>query len=643
MKRRLLATSALCALAAAIAAPAGAADQMVRKAPPPVKAPDWTGFYIGATAGEGLDSSNTSESWNWLTVFPTGTLIGVGGGPLVAAAGTNTFTTPFGSSYHHSTLGLIGGVEAGYNWQVGRTVWGLEGDFSGMLQNERATFSAQPVPGVFPPLPNFFFIPGSSQNWTSEEKLDWLTTLRTRLGWVQDTNLWYVTGGGAAARIETNYQLLTSPGFAGLSAAAGPFGPGTFAQFGLPGGAAPSSFGTTRIGWVMGGGVETDISRLLGWGPGWSGKLEYLFADLGTVNHAYQAALAPVCAASCAVPATGTTVFSSSIRVQEHIFRAGLNYRFGASPMAPVAVSTAVYKAPVKAPPKSDWTGFYEGLTLGGGMDRSSTSESWNWLMIFPTGSLIGVGGGPLTATTTTTSFTVPFGAQYHHSAGGVVGGAEAGYNWQVGRAVVGLEGDFSGTSQRETVLYTAAPVPSVFPPLPNFFFIPGTTQAWTSEEKLDWLATARTRVGWVQDSNLWYLTGGLAAGRIETNYVLLSSPGFAGLATASGTNGPGTFAQFGLPGGAAPAGGSTTRLGWVAGGGVETDIGRWLGWGPRWTGKIEYLFADLGVVQHSFQAALAPVCSTTCSQPAIGTTLFTSAIRFQDQILRVGVNYKLW
>jgi outer membrane immunogenic protein len=309
----------------------------------PLKAPaaafaDWSGYYVGFNVGAGQDSSKTNENWLWTTNYPAGALLGVGGGPLVATAAPTSFGSNFSDRYHHSSLGVIGGLEGGYNWQKGRLVYGVEGDFTPSSQSNPVSYSAQPVAGIFPPLPNFFFIPGSTQGWNSVEKLEWLTTLRGRVGITSDSSLWYATGGLAVARIGTSYTLVSSPGFGGLATASGGFGPGTFAQWGLPGGLASAHFGTTKVGWVVGGGVETALNRLLGFGSSnWTTKIEYLFADLGTVNTVIGTGLVPVCATTCATPATGSTAFVGSTHVYEQILRVGFNYRFAAAQSALVS------------------------------------------------------------------------------------------------------------------------------------------------------------------------------------------------------------------------------------------------------------------------------------------------------------------
>ena len=80
---------------------------------------------------------------------------------------------------------------------------------------------------------------------------------------------------------------------------------------------------------MIGGGVESSLNRLLGLGTSnGTTKLEYLYADLGTLNNSIGTGLVPICGTTCAAPVTGTTTFNSSIHVHEQILRVGLNYRF---------------------------------------------------------------------------------------------------------------------------------------------------------------------------------------------------------------------------------------------------------------------------------------------------------------------------
>src|SRR5258707_900743 len=58
-------------------------------------------------------------AYNW-----TGAYIGLNGG---GAWGNSSYSAPFASNSIKTSGGLIGGT-LGYNWQIGRTVFGLEGD-----------------------------------------------------------------------------------------------------------------------------------------------------------------------------------------------------------------------------------------------------------------------------------------------------------------------------------------------------------------------------------------------------------------------------------------------------------------------------------------------------------------------------------
>jgi outer membrane immunogenic protein len=176
---------------------AGAADLSVAplyKAPPSQLSQvyNWTGFYLGINGGGGWGHSYWSAN---------GTGMGLSGG-------------------------LIGGT-AGYNWQAGRAVFGLEGDADWSGLSGTRTTAGCPA--------------GCS---TSDS---WLSTVRGRVGYAFDRFLPYVTGGLAVGDIQAN-----TPGFPGAS--------------------------TTNAGWTVGGGVEVAL-------PGnWSAKAEYLHVDLGRFN-----------------------------------------------------------------------------------------------------------------------------------------------------------------------------------------------------------------------------------------------------------------------------------------------------------------------------------------------------------------------
>ena len=94
-------------------------------------------------------------------------------------------------------------------------------------------------------------------------------------------------------------------------------------------------------------------------------------------------------------------------------------------------------------------------------------------------------------------------------------------------------------------------------------------TSAWVNQHKIDWLASFRGRMGLAVQDTLVYVTGGVAVGH-DQDYKPLSQikP---------------------LPISATTARSARTKVGWVAGGGVEHR------WNRNWSFKAEALYYDLG------------------------------------------------
>jgi outer membrane immunogenic protein len=104
------------ALATAGISAASAADLPMRSAPPApyiaaVPVFTWTGFYVGAQVGYGWNANEND------IVLPTGFVVESG---------------DFGDSGD----GFLAGVHAGYNYQIGSFVVGLEGDIEGVFGDD---------------------------------------------------------------------------------------------------------------------------------------------------------------------------------------------------------------------------------------------------------------------------------------------------------------------------------------------------------------------------------------------------------------------------------------------------------------------------------------------------------------------------
>src|SRR5262245_42774865 len=116
-------TACVATIAALIGAPAFAADMAV-KAPLPAPAPvfSWAGFYIGLNAGGSWSTETTTTS----TACPTnGYYCFPSPDPRIAA--NLVAISADGSGTFHNTE-FTGGVQAGYNWQSGNWVLGVEAD-----------------------------------------------------------------------------------------------------------------------------------------------------------------------------------------------------------------------------------------------------------------------------------------------------------------------------------------------------------------------------------------------------------------------------------------------------------------------------------------------------------------------------------
>jgi outer membrane immunogenic protein len=346
---------------AGFASGAMAADLPAYKARPmAAPAPSWTGFYIGAHAGWGWSDTNGTAS---------STALGVAGNSIFLPA-----------AYDLGSDGAVFGGQIGYNWQAGNWVVGVEGDFSGAGISGFQSQAPQLNPFVAGPVP-----PGGTS--FMRQDINWLASVRGRLGYAWGPSLLYVTGGAAWADV-------------GYSADASPTG------FAAGCCAFPASFGNTRSGWTIGGGFEHMITG------NWSVRGEYLYYSFegDTITAPIVSPLAPL-------TSRATYAFDD---LDIHVFRFGLNYKLGADP----AYSAMAMAAPV---PQS-WAGFYIGVHGGWGWsDTSATASS-----------------GPLTGALAAPSLFLP--AAYDVGSDGAVFGGQIGYNWQAGNWVFGVEGDFSGT-----------------------------------------------------------------------------------------------------------------------------------------------------------------------------------------------------
>jgi outer membrane immunogenic protein len=137
---------------------------------------------------------------------------------------------------------------------------------------------------------------------TRSQKLDFLGTLRGRLGWAPNGPwLVYVTGGLAYGHTETSASFAeTSCGGVNANSAA--------------------SINAWRAGWTVGGGFEWMIA------PRWSIKGEYLYYDLGTVT--VNNTLTVPAGTPGLGPFFSVVTIASEAAYRGSIARGGINYHF---------------------------------------------------------------------------------------------------------------------------------------------------------------------------------------------------------------------------------------------------------------------------------------------------------------------------
>jgi outer membrane immunogenic protein len=255
--------------------------------------------------------------------------------------------------------------------------------------------------------------------------------------------------------------------------------------------------------------------------------------------------------------------------------RFGLAVLIAVSGVAPATAadlpSRILTKAPAVTDPAYSWGGWYAGGQVGGAWGASNVDNAF-------------VNGTAPIANQQTFAATSP-----QLSPAGFSGGGQIGYNHQVDRWLFGIEADASYTGLRQSRTATAS-------------FPGGGNLITTSSVGSDWMATLRPRAGYVVDRTLLYLTGGLA----------LTDLNFA--STYADTRGESAASGF-----------SKTRVGWVAGAGIEHAFTK------NWTAKIEYLYSDFGK-----QSVAAPVIAG--GGPTNG--LISQDVDLKTNTLRGGLNY---
>jgi len=250
-------------------------------------------------------------------------------------------------------------------------------------------------------------------------------------------------------------------------------------------------------------------------------------------------------------------------------------------------------KAPV--PTTYDWSGVYFGGHIGGGWDTTTYADPGAGSILNNCCLLISTTNNPSASTNANSS--------------GFLGGGQVGWNYQIGRLVVGADFDWSKTSLNANGAGPTFSAVAAGTPFANE----------TYSLKTNWTATSTATIGVARDRWMLFTKAGVAWA--NNNYGV-------------GVNGIG--GTFGGPGGvpfAFSGTNSNTVTGWTVG------IGAKWAFADNWFLNLEYNYLDFGSKAQNINGAFTaqPGAFLAVSPAATFTPTFNQNI----SEVKLGVNYK--
>lgn len=235
-----------------------------------------------------------------------------------------------------------------------------------------------------------------------------------------------------------------------------------------------------------------------------------------------------------------------------------------ASASTSVVAADLAPSTPEPSPPAMtyNWTGPYVGIHAGYGWGRENDNQS----RYFNGGGSTGGGGTIIIGGVNVIHVGSIMADKFNVD--GFVGGAHAGYNYQINQFVLGIEGDVDYSDVKGSHPFN------------------GSAGTGRLSLRSKWQASARLRAGYAFDNLLIYATGGVAIGSAElsaTSFKLLNIDNNWYLQRIHGSS-------------------KETHIGWTAGAGVEYAFSE------NWIGRGEIRYTDFG--KKTYDTPLGPVKS---------------------------------
>ena len=266
------------------------------------------GIYAGLNSGYSWDASPNVTTTALPVLSGIDSAIGIPFSTLSALSATGVSKA--------QADGFLGGGQIGYNHLQDQFLMGLEGDFQGARIAGAGGHSGSAASTVVN-----FPVATYATSVEDEKAIDWLSTLRGRVGYlITPSLLGYATGGlafgGVTGQTSINQNLVSVVPNLQASNAVG-------------------RYANVQFGWTVGAGMEWMFS------PDLSLKAEYLYYDLGEARYASSPLWGDL-AFNNGGPALNYLVDAvapaSRAKFDGQIVRLGLNYHFDPLALGPVVI-----------------------------------------------------------------------------------------------------------------------------------------------------------------------------------------------------------------------------------------------------------------------------------------------------------------